>query len=53
VELPEEVIEVTLPGADGAQIDDLGVVICGHIGHRKSIFVHLAPNIACARLAHG
>jgi hypothetical protein len=53
VELPDEVIDVTVTGADGAQRDDLGVVIVGTIGHRHSIFRPIEPHREWARLAHG
>jgi hypothetical protein len=53
VELPAEGSDVTWTGADGAQIDDLGVVIFGHRGHRQRILVPIEPTIEWARLAQG
>jgi hypothetical protein len=53
LELADEVIEVDVSGANGAKVDDVGVMIFGNIGHRDGIFVHVQPNLECARLWHG
>jgi hypothetical protein len=51
--LADEVVNVTLAGADGPRVDDLGGMVFGNMGDRDGIFVHIQPNIECARLAHG
>jgi hypothetical protein len=46
-------IDVALSSTHGAQEDDLGGMVFGHLGDRDGIFVPIQPNLECARLAHG
>ncbi|HEY7492386.1 MAG TPA: hypothetical protein VIH59_14910 [Candidatus Tectomicrobia bacterium] len=46
-------IDVTLAGADGAEVEDLGTMIRSDIGHRHRLFVDIQPDAECARLGHG
>ena len=49
----DEVIDVTLAGADAAEGEDLSAVILGHGGHSHRIFVDVHADEACARLRQG
>jgi hypothetical protein len=53
VQLAHEWITVAWPSANGAQVDDLSVVIFGDIGHRDGIFVDIQTDRERARLVHG
>ena len=53
LQLADELIDVTLAGADGAEVDDLGAVILGDIGHGNRVFVDIHADVECARLGHG
>ena len=53
MKLADELINVGLPGADGAEGDDLSVVICGDLGHGDGVLGDIQPNIECARVMHG
>jgi hypothetical protein len=44
-ELTDQGIDVTLPGADGAQKDDLGTSLFRGIGHGDGLFVHIQTNV--------
>jgi len=48
-----EVIDVALPSANGAQGDDLRVVLSGDRGDREGILVDIQPSRECARVRHG
>jgi hypothetical protein len=48
-----ELINVALPSANGAQVDDLSVVSFGDIGHGDGVLVDIQPNIVCVRVLHG
>jgi hypothetical protein len=52
-ELPDALREGALTGADGAQLDDLGVGILGTRGARHGILGPISPHRAWARLAQG
>jgi hypothetical protein len=45
--LTDQGLEVTLPGADGAQQDDLGTPRFRGIGHGDGRLVHLRTNVSC------
>jgi hypothetical protein len=49
----DELVEVTVAGADGPEVDDLSVVVFGNLGHRHGVFVNVQTDIECARLVHG
>ena len=51
--LLNELINVGLPGADGAQVEDLSVVLLGDRGHGDGILVDIQPNRECASMRHG
>jgi hypothetical protein len=51
--LPDELVEVTLAGADGAQIGHLSAVILSHIGHRNGLLMDISSDVTRARLGHG
>jgi hypothetical protein len=42
-----------LPGADGAEVDHLRIVICGDIGHGDGVFVDIQSAVKRARVVHG
>jgi hypothetical protein len=45
--------DVGLPGTDGAEVDDLGVVVFGDISHGTRVFVDIHSDVQCARLVQG
>jgi hypothetical protein len=51
--LADEVINVTLAGADAAEVVDLSIVLFGDIGHRDGLFVDIQTDVECARVTHG
>ena len=46
--LSNEVITIGLPGAKGAEVDHLSVVLFGDRGHGDGVLVDLQPNLECA-----
>jgi hypothetical protein len=46
-------INIGLPGADGAEVDHLSLVICGDRGHGDGVFVDIPSNGKRARLVQG
>jgi hypothetical protein len=53
LQLPNQSVDGTLPGAKGPQGDDLGVMIFGDVGHSDRLFVHIHADVKRARLVHG
>jgi hypothetical protein len=56
LQLTHELIDVGLPGADGAEVSDLGIVIVSDIGDRDGLFMDINANekrIERGRLCHG
>jgi hypothetical protein len=53
LKFPNEVVEVTLAGTNGAQKDDLGRVILADICHGNRIFVDIQTDVQRGRLCHG
>jgi hypothetical protein len=51
--LSNALINSGLPGADGAAVDHLNVVIVGDIGHAEGVVVDIQSNGTRARLVHG
>jgi hypothetical protein len=51
--LAEELINVTLMGADGAQVDNLGAVILSHRSDRNRVFVDVHSDAEYAKLGYG
>ena len=49
----KELINIGLPGADGAEVDHLSVVRFGDIGHCDGVCVDIQTDIECARRWHG
>jgi hypothetical protein len=49
----EEFVEVTVAGADGAEINDRGTVILSHGSYGNRIFMDVHTNEEGARLRHG
>jgi hypothetical protein len=49
----DELIDIGVSCADGAEGDDLSAVLFGDIGHRKGIFVDIQSDVKRAKLAHG
>src|SRR4029453_3173571 len=48
----DELIDVTLAGANADEVDDLSAVILGHVGHSNRIFVDVHADEEWARLRH-
>jgi hypothetical protein len=53
VHLADQLIDVTLARADGAQKDHFGPVNLGHIGNRDGLFVDIQSDLKGGRLGHG
>jgi hypothetical protein len=53
VQLAHELINVALPSADRAKINDLSRVLLGDIGHGNGFFMHIQSDVQCARVTHG
>jgi hypothetical protein len=51
--LPDEVIDITLASANGAEEGGLGAVILRHISHGNRILVDIHSDVKRARLVHG
>jgi hypothetical protein len=51
--LAHALITIGLPGANGAEVDHLSVVLCGDIGHGDGVVVDLETDRPCARVTHG
>ena len=51
--LSNELINIGLPGAHGAEVDHLSVVLFGDIGHGDGVFVDIETDTQCARVTHG
>jgi hypothetical protein len=49
----DELIDITLAGANGSQVGDLSTMIWRHIGNCDGLFVDIHANEECARLGHG
>ena len=49
----DELVQVTVAGPDGAEGDDLGVVVCGDVGHGNRVCVDIHADVKRARLVHG
>jgi hypothetical protein len=50
LELADQGIDVTLPGADGAQKDGLRDSFLRGIGHGDRLFGHIQTNVECGRV---
>jgi hypothetical protein len=51
--LADEVIDITLARANGAEEGDLGPVLLSHISHGNRLLVDIHSDEECARLGHG
>jgi hypothetical protein len=51
--LSNELINIGLPGADGAEVDDLSVVVFGDVGYGNRVFMDIHSDVQRARLVHG
>jgi len=53
LQVADELVNVTVAGTNGAEIDDLGVVVFGHISDGNGRFMHIHSDVQRARLGHG
>ena len=53
LQLADELINVGLPGADGAEVEDVGVMVLGNIGDGDRLLMDIQSDIQRARLWHG
>jgi len=53
LELPDKLIDITLPGSDSAKGDDFCAIVLGDVGDRDRLFVDISSDIKRARLLHG
>jgi hypothetical protein len=53
LQLAHEPIDVALPRANGAKVDDFSLVRLGNIGHSNRRFMHIHADVERARLWHG
>ena len=50
LKLAHELLNVGVPGADRAKVDDLSLVLFGDIGHRHGLFGDIQTTVECARV---
>ncbi len=50
---PEQMVEIALARADGAEVDDLGVVFFGYVGDSDERLMALHSAVERARVVHG
>ena len=54
LELPDQLVDVALPGPDRPQRHDLAAAALGRVGDGDRVLVHIEPDIqGFARLVHG
>jgi hypothetical protein len=53
VQLADELSNVGMPGADGAEVDDVGVVVFGNIGDSTGLLMDIQSDVERARVTHG
>jgi hypothetical protein len=53
LQVPDEPVDITLPGPDRTQIDDFGMVFLGHVSDGDGLFMDIQTDIERARLVHG
>ena len=53
LQLPDELVDRTLPGPDRAQRDDVRAIVLSNIGDRDGLFMDIHADVARARLCHG
>jgi len=52
-QLPHQLVDVALAGTDGAERDDFGLPIVGHIRHRAALLMDIQPDEKGATLCQG
>jgi len=50
LELPDQLVDITLPSPDRAEGDDLCAMVLGDIGDRDGLFMDIHSNVERARL---
>jgi hypothetical protein len=50
---PDQLVDIALARADGAEVDDLGVVFFGYVGDSDGLFMDIHSDVERARLVHG
>jgi hypothetical protein len=53
LQLPDELVAITLPGPDRAQREDLRARVLGDRGARDGLFMDIHSDVERARLSHG
>jgi hypothetical protein len=53
VKRAHEWVNVGVPGADRAKVDDVRIVRCGDRGHRHGLLVDIQTNVEGASVTHG
>ncbi len=53
LQMPKQLINIALPGPDGAEGDHLGTMLLGHRGDRNGLCMDIHSNVERARLCHG
>jgi hypothetical protein len=49
----DERVTATVAGTDRAEVDDVGGVVLGDLGHGNRVFVDIHSDVKRARLVHG
>jgi hypothetical protein len=52
-QFPEQRVAIARARADGAEVDDLGVVCCGYVGDSAGLLRDIHADVERARLVHG
>lgn len=50
---PDQLIDIALARADGAEVDDLSVVFFRNVGDSNGLFMDIHSDVERARLVHG
>jgi hypothetical protein len=53
VYVSDALVNATVAGGDRAEVDDLGVVVLGHVGHGHRLWMYIHAAIKHANLCHG
>jgi hypothetical protein len=51
--VPDQLVDLALARANGAEVDDLGVVCFGYVGDSDGLLMDIHADVKRARLVHG
>jgi hypothetical protein len=53
LQLADELINVGVPGANGAEVDDISIVVFGNIGDSDGLLMDIQSDVERVRVTHG